>query len=65
MSFATVAVNERALEVETEAVEGETETEIDAVVASVMVADALFELLDTEAAVRVTVAGFGTVAGAV
>lgn len=63
VSFVTVAVKERALEVETETEEGETET--DAVAVRVMVADAFFELLETEVAVRVTVAGFGSDAGAV
>ena len=61
-SFATVAINCCVALTATLAVAGETETVIPTTVA-VAVAD--LDVSDTEVAVRVTVAGLGTVAGAV
>ncbi len=61
-SFATVAVNGWVAETFTEALVGEMLTDAGAV--TVIVAAAFFEVLDTEVAVSVTFAGFGTVLGA-
>jgi len=61
-SFATVAVNAWVAEMFTDALVGEMLTDTGAV--TVMVAAAFFAVFDTEVAIRVTFAGFGTVPGA-
>lgn len=62
-TFATVAVNGCVADTFTVALVGEIVTETGGV--TVIVALAFFAVFDTDVAVKVTVAGFGTLAGAV